>query len=111
MESQNNNEKAQNVMPGYLLQLKAKEGKGEEIAMALRNTITNIQKEEGTLAWFGFRINETDFGTFDVFIDEDARQLHKKEGMERVKKLFPLVVEDSVVIKEIDIISYKLDRK
>jgi hypothetical protein len=65
MEPQNNNEKTQNVMPVYLLQFKAKEGKGEKIAMALRNAITNIQKEESTLAWFGFRIKETDFGTFD----------------------------------------------
>ena len=110
MESQKNNEKTQKVLPGYLLQLKTKEGKAEEFARELRNTLPNIQKEEGTLAWFGFRINETDFGTFDVFIDEEARQIHKKDGMERINKLLPLVVEGSVAIKEIDIISYKFDR-
>lgn len=98
----------QKVMPGYLLHLQTKEGKGEEFARELRNTILNIQKEEGTLAWFGFRINETDFGTFDVFIGEEARQIHKNDGMERISKLLPLVVESSVAIKEIDIISYKL---
>jgi quinol monooxygenase YgiN len=110
MDSKNEKKSPQKVLPGYLLQLKAKEDKGEEIAKALRETITNIEKEEGTIAWFGFRSSETDFGTFDVFTDEEARLLHREEGMERVKKLFPLVVENSIVIKEIDIISYKLQR-
>ena len=115
MEPQNKKETEQIVMPGFLLQLKAKEGKGEAFATELRNTIPNIRKEEGTLAWFGFRINETDFGTLDVFIDEEARQTHKRKRDERgrkgTNKLLPLVVEGSVVIKEIDIISYKFDRK
>ena len=111
MESQNKKETEQIVMPGFLLQLKAKEGKGEAFAAELSNTILNIRKEEGTLAWFGFRINETDFGTFDVFIDEEARQVHRRDGMERINKLLPLVVKGSVVIKEIDIITYKFDGK
>src|SRR5690242_7269547 len=108
MEQQNNTKKETNVMPGYLLTLTAKEGCGEEIASALRKTITNIEKEPGTIAWFGFRISDTQFGTFDVFVDEEARIFHREEGMKRVNKLLPLVVEGSISIREIDIISAKL---
>lgn len=110
MSTTNKNDAQQNLMPGYLLQLKAKEGKSEEIANALRETIVNIEREQGTIAWFSFRINETEFAVFDVFIDEEARLFHKKEGMERVKKLSDLVIEGSVVIKEIDVISAKFKR-
>jgi len=113
MEPQNKKETEQIVMPGLLFQVKVKEGKGQEFATELRNVIPNVRKEEGTLAWFGFRINETDFGTLDVFIDEEARQIHKRkrDERERTNKLLPLVEEGSLVIKEIDIISYKFDRK
>lgn len=113
MESQSKKETEQTAMPGLLFQVKVKEGKGEEFATELRNAVSNAQNEEGTLAWFGFRINETDFGTLDVFIDEEARQMHKRKRDEReqTNKLLPLVEEDSIVIKEIDIISYKFERK
>ena len=104
-------EREKDVKPGYFLQLKAKEDKGEEVAKAMRETITNIEREPGIIAWLGFRVSETEFGTFDVFIDEESRSLHKKEGMKRIEKLTPLLVDGSVVIKEIDIISAKLNRK
>jgi len=67
MEPRNKKETEQIVMPGVLLELKVKEEKGEAFATQLKSTIQNIRKEEGTLAWFGFRLNETDFGTFDIF--------------------------------------------
>jgi len=44
-------------------------------------------------------------------MDKDSREIHKRDGMERLNKLLPLVVEGSIVIKEIDIISYKFERK
>ena len=102
-------EREKGIMPGYFLLLKAREDKAEEVVKALRKTITNIKKESGTITWFGFRISETEFGTFDVFLDEESRVLHKEEGMKRIEKLLPLIDKDSIVFKEIYIISSKPD--
>jgi len=113
MEPHKEKNREQIVMPGLLFQVKVKEGKAEEFATELRNAVSDVLKEEGTLAWFGFRLNETDFGTLDVFIDEEARQIHKRKRDQRegTNKFLPLIEEGSVVIKEIDIISYKFDRE
>jgi quinol monooxygenase YgiN len=34
------------------------------------------EDEKGTTTWFAFRLDETTFGIFDTFPDEEARQAH-----------------------------------
>jgi len=62
----------------YVLQarLQAKPEKAEEVAEFLESALPMAEDEEGTTTWFALRFDETTFGIFDTFPNEDARQAH-----------------------------------
>jgi quinol monooxygenase YgiN len=62
----------------YALQarIEAKPEKAEEVAAFLESALPLAEDEAGTTTWFAYRIDETTFGIFDTFPDEDARQAH-----------------------------------
>jgi quinol monooxygenase YgiN len=62
----------------YALQarLQAKPGMAEEVAEFLESALPMAEDEEGTTTWFALRLDETTFGIFDTFPDEEARQAH-----------------------------------
>ena len=62
----------------YALQarLEAKPEKAEEVAEFLESALSMAEDEAGTTTWFALRLDETTFGIFDTFPDEDARQAH-----------------------------------
>ena len=62
----------------YALQarLQAKPGKAEEVAEFLASALPMAEDEPGTTTWFALRLDETTFGIFDTFPDEEARQAH-----------------------------------
>ncbi|WP_410764412.1 putative quinol monooxygenase [Haloferax sp. DFSO60] len=62
----------------YALQarLKAKPEKADEVAEFLESALPMAEDEQGTTTWFALRFDETTFGIFDTFPDEDARQAH-----------------------------------
>lgn len=62
----------------YALQarLRARPGKAEEVADFLESALPLAEDEEGTTTWFALRFDETTFGIFDTFPDEEARQAH-----------------------------------
>jgi quinol monooxygenase YgiN len=62
----------------YALQarLHAKPEKAEEVAEFLESALPMAEEEEGTTTWFALRFDETTFGIFDTFPDEEARQAH-----------------------------------
>ena len=79
----------------YALQarLQAKPEKTEEVATFLESALEEAEAEEGTTTWFALRLDETTFGIFDTFPNEDARQAHldgeiAAELMERADELF-----------------------
>jgi quinol monooxygenase YgiN len=54
------------VKLGLLATLQAKKGKGGELAV----------KEEGTVTWYAFKIDEDHYGIFDTFETDAARNAH-----------------------------------
>jgi quinol monooxygenase YgiN len=62
----------------YALQarLQAKPERAEEVAEFLESALSMAEDEKGTTTWFAFRLDETTFGIFDTFPDEEARQAH-----------------------------------
>ena len=86
----------------------AKEGKADEVAEFLESALPLAEAEEGTTTWFALRLDESTFGIFDTFPDEDGAEAHV-EG-EIAEKLFAkadeLLVEDPE-ITEMEVLAAK----
>lgn len=61
---------------GLLALLEAKPGKGDELAAFLEQGRALAAAEAGTVTWYAFRINDTTYGIFDTFANEDDRKAH-----------------------------------
>ena len=61
---------------GFLLRLTAKPGRGPELGALLERGKALVAQEQGTLEWYAFQISETEYGIFDTFASEDAREAH-----------------------------------
>ena len=64
------------VKLGLLVLLDAKPGKGAELSAFLESGRTLAVAETGTVTWYTFKISDTQFGIFDSFETEEARQAH-----------------------------------
>ncbi|MEM9941495.1 MAG: antibiotic biosynthesis monooxygenase [Planctomycetota bacterium] len=61
---------------GFLVTLKAKQGKEKEAAEFVASAVTLAKQEVNTLRWYAFQIDESTLGVFDTFENEDGRQEH-----------------------------------
>jgi quinol monooxygenase YgiN len=64
------------VKYGLLALLEAKPGKGADLGAFLEQGRAIAVAESGTVTWYAFRLNDTTYGIFDTFNDEDGRQAH-----------------------------------
>jgi quinol monooxygenase YgiN len=64
------------ISRGLLVRLEAKPGKDEDVEAFLRSALPLVQKEAGTIAWFAVRFGRGEYGIFDVFPDDEARDAH-----------------------------------
>ena len=64
------------AQPGLLVRFDAAHGKDDSVAALLRDAVSLVQGEPGTLAWYGLRFGRHEFGIFDAFTDEAAREAH-----------------------------------
>ena len=64
------------VNRGILALLEAKPGKANELGTFLERGRELAAAEDGTVTWYAFKINETTYGIFDTFDNEDGRQAH-----------------------------------
>lgn len=61
---------------GLLVRLHAKSGKDHDVENFLRSALPLVEEEPGTTAWFAVRFGRNDYGIFDAFADDAARQAH-----------------------------------
>ena len=64
------------ISRGLLVRLEAKPGKDEEVEAFLHSALPLVQGEAGTIAWFAVRFGRGEYGIFDVFPDDEARDVH-----------------------------------
>lgn len=62
----------------YALQatLEAKPEKADEVKEFLESALPMAEDEEQTTTWFALQFDETTFGIFDTFPNEEGRQAH-----------------------------------
>jgi quinol monooxygenase YgiN len=64
------------VAKALLLTFKAKSGHEQQVEQFLRDARAMVQQEPKTIAWFAIRLEDGDFGIFDVFPDNSGRFAH-----------------------------------
>lgn len=77
---------------GLLVTLKAKNGKEQEVSDFIAGALSLAQAEPATITWYAFKIDNTTFGIFDTFENEEGREKHlngeiAKALMENASKL------------------------
>src|ERR1700722_2401838 len=58
------------------VELKAKQGREEDVAIFLASARSLVMAEAGTVAWFAVRFDRMTFAIFDAFNDEAGRTAH-----------------------------------
>lgn len=64
------------VSEGLLVRLEAQRGKEVAVRQFLESALPAVRREASTTAWFAIRFGKSEFGIFDVFPDEAARDAH-----------------------------------
>jgi quinol monooxygenase YgiN len=93
---------------GLLALLQARPGRGDELGAFLKSGRELAAAEAGTVTWYAFRIDDTTYGIFDTFEDEDGRQAHVGgEIPAALAKIGPDLLAADPDIKPIDILAVK----
>ncbi|HVV24368.1 MAG TPA: antibiotic biosynthesis monooxygenase [Pseudonocardiaceae bacterium] len=97
------------VHVGLLVTLEAKPGRQDEVAQFLEAGRALVEQEPETVSWYAFRLNETTFGIFDTFPDDDGRDAHLSG---QVAKALGQVSDDLLAsppdIQPVDVLAAKL---
>jgi quinol monooxygenase YgiN len=96
------------VKLGLLALLEAKPGKGDELGAFLEAGRALAVAETGTFTWYAFKISETEYGIFDSFETEDARQAHLNgEIPTALGQVAPDLLAKDPDIRTVDVIAVK----
>jgi quinol monooxygenase YgiN len=97
------------VKLGLWVRLEARAGKENEVENFLKSGQALVDDEPETTAWFAIRMNQSTFGIFDVFQNEQGRQAHLAG---RVAEALMAKASDLLAsppaIEKIDVIAAKL---
>ncbi|GAW48297.1 MULTISPECIES: putative quinol monooxygenase [unclassified Nocardioides] len=93
---------------GLLAILNAKPGKGDELGAFLKQGRELAAREEGTVTWYAFRLDDTTYGIFDTFESEEARQAHVNGQIPAaLQQVSSDLLATAADIKPIDVIAVK----
>jgi quinol monooxygenase YgiN len=96
------------VKLGLLALLESKPEKGDDLGAFLEAGRALAEAEEGTVTWYAFKISETQYGIFDSFETEDARQAHLNgEIPSALGQVGPDLLAQDPDIRTVDIIAVK----
>lgn len=93
---------------GLLATLTAKPGKEQDLADFLVQGQALAEAEEGTRTWYAFRVDDSTFGIFDSFEDEDSRQAHLNGQIPAaLGQVGPDLLAEDPDIKPVDLLATK----
>jgi len=96
------------VKLGLLALLEAKSGKGAELGAFLEAGRALALAEPGTVTWYAFKISDTEYGIFDSFETEEARQAHLEgEIPAALGQVAPDLLAKDPDIRTVDVIAVK----
>jgi quinol monooxygenase YgiN len=96
------------VKLGLLALLQAKPDKGAQLGAFLQAGQALAAQEAGTVTWYAFKISDTEYGIFDSFETEDARQAHLGgEIPTALGQVAPDLLAKDPDIRPVDIVAVK----
>ena len=96
---------------GVLALLEAKPDKAAEVKEFLIGGKAVVDQEPGTRTWYAFQIDDTHFGIFDTFADEDARQAHLNGAIpQALGEVGPNLLAKDPGLNTVDLLAVKHER-
>jgi quinol monooxygenase YgiN len=93
---------------GVLALLEAKPDKAGELKEFLIGGKAIVDQEPGTRTWYAFQIDDTHFGIFDTFGDNDARQAHLNGAIPKaLGEVGPNLLAKDPELNTIDLLAVK----
>jgi quinol monooxygenase YgiN len=92
---------------GVTVRFEAKPDKVNEVESFLGSLASQVQREESTIAWFGFRVGPTTYGVFHVFVDAESRGAHMAEVGEAVNARGSELFAAAPTVDFVDIVAAK----
>ena len=91
-----------------LATLKAKAGKEAEVEEFLKSALPIVEGEPNTAAWYAVKFDDSTFGVFDTFDDENGRDEHLNGQVAaaltaKADELFSIAPD----IKKLDVLAQK----
>lgn len=97
------------ISSGLLVRLAAKRGREQDVEDFLRSALPLVEQEPGTMAWFGLRFGRGEYGIFDTFPDEAARQAHLEGPVaESLRELSGKLFESAPRIQKLTVLADKM---
>lgn len=96
---------------GVLALLEAKPDKAGELKEFLIGGKALVDQEPGTRTWYAFQIDDTHFGIFDTFSDEDARRAHLNGAIPTaLGEVGPNLLAKDPELNTVDLLAVKHER-
>ncbi|WP_327237116.1 antibiotic biosynthesis monooxygenase [Streptomyces sp. NBC_01317] len=93
---------------GVLALLEAKPGKGDELAAFLQEGRELVLAEQGTVTWYAFKIDDSNYGMFDTFETDEARDAHLAGQMPRaIGQVATDLLASAPDIRTVDVVAFK----
>ncbi|MDT0644855.1 antibiotic biosynthesis monooxygenase [Zunongwangia sp. F363] len=99
------------VKKGLIATIVARTGQADKVESFLTSAADLARKEEKTVDWFAFRIDEHTFGIFDTFSDEEGRDAHLNgEIAAKLMEFKDTLLSKEPNIQKIDILGARQQR-
>jgi quinol monooxygenase YgiN len=96
------------IQKSLLLRLVANPGKEKELQQLLIDGLQLVKQEAKTINWYAFKINESTFGIFDTFPDEDGlHQHHTGKLSQAITKAAPQLLAENLSVEATDVLAWK----
>jgi quinol monooxygenase YgiN len=96
------------VTLGVLAFLQAQPGKGDDLAAFLQSGREIAAREQGTVTWYAFKVDDTTYGIFDTFESDEARQAHLNGDIpEALGEVGPELLASDPDIRPVGIVAVK----
>ncbi|MDX6701466.1 MAG: hypothetical protein QOF26_1692 [Baekduia sp.] len=95
------------VKNGLFVRLEAAAGQADALAEFLTNAQQLVAQEPGTVVWYAIRFDETTFGIFDAFADEDGREAHLNGAVAAGLAEHPELFAAPPAIEKVDVLASK----
>ena len=93
---------------GLLLRVVAKPGKEKAVEDFLKTALPLAQAESGTISWFAIKIDDSTFGIFDTFENEESREAHLSgEIAKALMAHAPELLAQDPIIEKVEVLSFK----